>query len=367
MSLGEKFQRDLLSIAVDLDARLYGKPLRSQSFLTQTAELFWTALGNFLGLALIHVLPAAPANFLCKKFAALESKNENFVFDGTSRQNIEKAKRMHRDSPAKPALLFVTTHPETTPEQAHLLGQMVVQGVNISKALAPSARFRIVQALDDFALDTLSLPVKGIYQGIINQGHIGINRMPGTKPSLVEHLLFPSHYSKTIFRIVNALNKRETVWLALPGGVIHNSRVLYGIREFARDIFRLVPIGQRSEHRRDFEIFMVRLLSKGEKSASVTGIMDRNQENELTEHLKNWGIPQEKISEAVNNLKEELKGLMPFRKRLFRILYSRICRKGVPVLVIPFGHLDKNGQLGVYVRDPYFIQDAKSHIPTRED
>ena len=342
MNRGERFQRELFSITVEQDAKLYGKfPLEKKSSLSRAVETFWTLIGVGLG-TLIRAAPASWANAASHAMArtrAVESPAEG------------------PDSgvPAgRAAVLIVTSHPETTPRESHLLGEMVQKALRLSDAVSPGSRFKLLQAVDDFALDTLRPSIKGLYQGIMSRAHIAMDRIPGTKIPAVEDLLRGSHYSRTIFHILKALRRGETVCLALPGGVIHNSRVLYVIREFAQRAYREVPRHRRAgESRREFELSVIRLFIRWQDGAALTGALNGAEEAALLALLNGRGIAWERISGLVSDLKEELVLLSPYRLRFFNVIFSRLRSLGRPLLVIPISHRDGKGRTGVFAGEPW--------------
>lgn len=345
MNRGESFQRDLLSIAAAMDSKLYGKFPRKKSFFSQPDETLWTFFGVLLGL-LIRLAPARWANFATRAMAS--SRTDPMPDDAP----------MPGFPPGRETVLIVTSHPETTPQESHLLGEMILQALRISEKISPGSRFKLVQAVDDFALDMLPLPVKGLYQGIMSQAHLAMDRMPGTKTPSVQKLLWDVHYSRAIFKILKALRNGETVCLALPGGVIHNSRVLYVIREFSRKIYREIPDRHKAgERRREFEISLIRLLSHGQDCAALTGILNPAQDSALSAHLEDRGISKEKIMDLVSGLKEELVLLAPYRARFFRVIIDRLCSRGRTLLILPISHRNKRGQTGIFAGEPWRVNE----------
>lgn len=347
MNRGESFQRELLSIALELDAKLYGKFPKNKSVFSQPAETLWTLLGVLLGL-LIRAAPARWANFASQAMASSRAA-EKSADPGA-----------HLIAAPRDAVLIVTSHPENTPQESHLLGEMILQALRISEKISPGRRFQLVQAVDDFALDMLPLPVKGLYQGVMSQSHLAMDRMPGAKTPSVQKLLWGVHYSRTIFKILKALRNGETVCLALPGGVIHNSRALYVIREFARKIYREIPDHHKAgECRREFEISLIRLLSRGQDCAALTGILNPAQNYALSAHLEDRGISKEIIADLTADLKEELAFLTPYRERFFRVIIARLGSRGRPLLILPISHRNKMGQTGIFAGEPWRVNEPR--------
>ncbi|OGR82052.1 MAG: hypothetical protein A2901_04425 [Elusimicrobia bacterium RIFCSPLOWO2_01_FULL_54_10] len=346
MSLGERFQQELLTIAVGADAELLNKTPRKRSFLSVLTEFFFTGLGLIVGTAL-HLAPSRLANRASKAMAASKAKTAP-----------ADPKPMEPKSPDE-AVLIITSHPQPVPREAHLLGEMILLALKISNQLAPGARFRLVQAVDDFALDTLSPSVKGLYQGIMSRAHIAMDRIPGGKPAWIGPLLGRVRYFRIFFEILRALKRGEIVCLALPGGVIHNSRILYSMREFAQRAYREMPQRLKAAcHRRDFELSVVRLLCKGAGSACLTGNLSPQEELALQAYLDSRGIPKGTLSELTADFREELRMLSPFRLRLFRILLGRICGRGMALRVIPISHVHPKGGPGLFCGEPWKVRQV---------
>ena len=339
MNRGESFQRELLRIAVELDARLYGKTPPKESAFSLPVEILCTVLGSGLGLN-VRAVPSALANLVSRAIA-------------TSLASSAPSGPVPAGPKAAGAgLLIVTSHPETTPKESHLMGELILQALRVSESLSPGSKLTLVQAVDDFALDTLSPAVKGLYQGLMNQANISMDRSPGEKYPLVRALLPGSHYSLAVYKILKSLKRGETVCLALPGGVIHNSRVLYGIRESARRLYKEIPPVRRArERRREFELSVIRLLTQGRDCAASRGTLSREEETGLKTGLQARGIAGEKIQVWMESLKEELALLSPYRERFFRVLLSRLGSKGLTV--VPITHKDGNGRTGIFTGEPW--------------
>lgn len=251
----------------------------------------------------------------------------------------------------------MTSHPETTPSQAHLLGDIILAALDLTRKVWPGRKFKLLQAVDGFALDMLPLPMRGFYQGLMSRAHLTMDRIPGRKSPLVGRLL-ASHYSRAFFRILKALKKGRVVCLALSGGVIHNSRLIFAVREFARRIFSEVPREKRAGiHRRDFELAVIGKFAKDVQSAAVTGKLSPAEESELAGFLLDKGLPESGMREKIDELKDELKLLCPYRKRFFRALFARLSKDGKPLLILPVSHLSGTGETGVFMKTPWLVSN----------
>ena len=354
MNLGEKYQRDLLALAIQLDNRLHPKDPEVPSFLKNFAEFLFTLAGILLGFFALRLPPARLANRISQAMTLYQCDQKPSPPDPSSLANLDKMKegfdRFLKLTHKKPAIIFLTSHPETSGKGAQLLGEMAARAIQITELLSPGSKFRLVQAIDDYALDMLPLPIKGLYQGVMSQGHLTMHRMPGTKPKAIEALLSGSYYSRTIFAVLSALRRRDSVCAALSGGAPHNSRILYGIRESAQKLYGKIPLSRRKgKHRRDFELEIIRILSASDPCASISGVLSREERQELSARLESWGLSDSEIAPAIAGLEAELRLMAPYRTRFFQILFRRICGRGIPLYLIPIAHLKPDGTPGVWV------------------
>jgi hypothetical protein len=236
----------------------------------------------------------------------------------------------------KPLALLLTSHPETTGPESRLLGDLVHHAIKIGEFLFPRSKFKLVQATDDFALDTLPLPMKGIYAGLILSGQIAVERMPGSKTALQEWIFGKARYPRAIFEILKGLRAGNVVCAALGGGVSHNSRLIYVIREFAHRIFALSE--KRGKSKRQFRWEILSILTEQEPCVCRSGTLSAKEKENLVRFMKSSEISEEGIAGELKELEKELELKAPYRQRLFRILFHRICGRGLPLAIIPLNH-----------------------------
>lgn len=340
-NLGGRFQKTLFEAAIRLDQRLYGKTAHKPRWYHEANEIFFNLAGILVGFLLLHFPPARFANFLTAAIALLKSGRFPAPSSEESSKNLEAAGAAARDWRAKhgapPRVLILMSHPETSGEESRLLGDMVYRAVQAGNAVAPRSKFKLLQAIDSFALDNLPWFLSETYAGLIAGGHLAVDRLPEDRTLLQAALFKRFYYSRSIFHLLRALRRKKTICAALGGGVIHNTRILYTVREFACRIYGRLT--RRGASKQDFAIELVSLLSRGELSACATGRLSPGEREELNALLKErWADGPAALSLALQEFEEELGLATPFRLRLFKIIFKRICARGMPLLLIPLRH-----------------------------
>jgi hypothetical protein len=192
-----------------------------------------------------------------------------------------------------------------------------------------------VQAIDPFALDTLPWPIGFIYAGFIAAGHIAVDRLPMERLFFQRALFRAFHYRHAIFRILRSLKERKSVFIALPGGVVHNSRIFYTGKEFAQRLFFASSL---RPSKREVENEILTQLTQGLNSACVTGRLSMKEREGLNHFLTQLKIDPEQERSLLSAFEKELSLNTPYRVRLFRVLFHRLCGKGMPLLLIPLKH-----------------------------
>ena len=235
-------------------------------------------------------------------------------------------------------------------------------------------RPRLVVAVDPFALDTLSVPVEGLYAGFMGSYHLGFDRMCLERGSVSARLLARSAWHRMPFRLFEALRAGEEVGMALSGGVTTTARVLYCLREWlgrrraespllgrpqeVRKRLRSVPAFEAMERSsgpvtsvwRAMEAWAMAGFScaaaPGALPAAETGFLGGADKTLAEDCLEALDIPGERRGPALAELAEEIRRETPYRERFFSAVARRIVESGRPLVLIPIAHKE-GGVLGV--------------------
>lgn len=342
INIGEKYQQNLIETAVQLDQRLYGKVLHKPNFVQNILELLFNFLGFFLGISLIYLSNSKFANKVTKKIALYKTRGK---LSHLHEQNqyclkwiIKLVDQFRKNSSDKFPILILTSHPETVGTQSYLLGNLVEYAVEITDTISSNRKLKLLQAIDPFALDTLPLSAGAIYSGLIAAGHLAVDRQPYRRNSFQKYLFRKYHYSRAIFEILENLNSNTTVCAALGGGVIHNSRLFYTVKEFSHKIY--FNSSPKSHPKRWVETQIISLLTKEKKCACITGKLSQSEKENLICFLKELGWLETDILSKIKELEDELKLKTPYRRRFFNVILKRICAKKIPLLLLSINHLN---------------------------
>lgn len=333
---------DSLTIAIDLDRQLYSKSLPPNRFFSSLLlpfQIVLDLLGMLIGLIGIRLANPKTANALTAFIAQYKTHWNPQSFSSQTGQNINLTKKLIENFKTKtgkqPVVLLLSSHPKTSADESYLLGDLVYQGIQIITKIFPSSKFQLLQAIDGFALDTLPWYMGSLYAGAIAAGHLAVDRLPDSR-NFTEKLIFRrTHYSSSAFRILKSLKNKKSVFVALSGGVVHNSRVLYVCKEWAQRIFFL---GRRNKPKHWVEMQICSMLTGALSCACVTGKLSIMEKEKLQNFLDQAGIKDPERSRQIQELEEELTLNTPYRLRLFKILFQRLCSRKIPLLILPLKH-----------------------------
>lgn len=353
---GEQHQARRMALAVELDRELYGKKPFALTPLQKQLQVTFNLFGMMVGLIGLRLAPTQIANGLIARFTLIKSKRPPPEMDAASRENVDKIQRLTHHSEnilrRKPAVFFITSHPETSNEEAYRLGDLIFHAVKTSGRCFPKRYLTILQAIDPFALDTLPWWMGGAYAGLVYSGLVAVDRMPGSGSWMQNQLFRRAHFKRAIFNVLRALRRGNPFCAALGGGVIHNGRILYVFREFAQRIFRASP--NRPFSKRDCELRVESILAADRCSAAIAGTLSPEQTADLLKLMETSGISRQDSENLLRDLTDELGLQTPYRLRFLRVVIRRVCGRGVPLLLAPL--LDvKSG--AICVRRPVLISN----------
>ncbi|MBI2119843.1 MAG: hypothetical protein HYT97_09520 [Elusimicrobia bacterium] len=353
-NLGEEFQRNLIQVAYSEDSKLYPRkhPPRSKCF--KIFQIFFNLLGALLGYFFVRFPSAKCANRSTIFISRYSSKDKKLILGAENQKNFNNALRLiqsyEKEVGKKCSLLILTSHPETIGQQFYLLGQLIAYAVKSSEFLCPDKKFKLVQAIDSFALDSLHPFIGAAYAGLISSGHCAVDRKPYEKFFLQKFLFKRFHYTQAIFHILKILKNKEPLCLALAGGVAHNSRVFYTIREFAHQAyFHSFP---KRLSKQTIAQSINSILTKEGSLACSKGMVGEQEMNELIFFLQTVGIPAGIQFKMIEDFKKELQLKNPWRLRFFRILLSRISSGKIPLIILPIAHSSKGE---ICLNQPFLI------------
>jgi hypothetical protein len=348
-NLGESYQKRLFETAIRLDRSLYAKPYRTPSWMERRFEFLFNLIGLLFGFFAVKIAHRKTANLVTSGFALLKAGRIPPPLDAESSKLLSRAKNIadacRRKTKKRPAVLILISHPQTSNEESGLLGELIYQSIQICNVVSPKSKLKFLQAIDDFALDTLPWPVAAIYAGAIASAHLAVDRMPEERTFTQRRLFRRFAYRRTIFHFIKALKRRRTICAALGGGVVHNTRIVYTMREYAYQVY---PLAQKGTYpKQEFALKLIDILTREKECAAVTGTLSESERAGIVELFRQESIPESSIGGLIENLREELKLETPYRLRLFRIILRYTCGRGIPVLLIPLKHrLDGALQLG---------------------
>lgn len=345
-----------------------GHELPAKSGLERAVfEAPFNAVGMALRLA-VALLPAdlsvAFHDWLFRRLAA----PRGYAFDASSPELARArtlAAELESESRKAPALVALISHPPVYGELAHMNFELVRQAVlALRQARGRPCRPRLVVAVDFFALDTVSVPVEGLYAGFMGLYHLGLDRLAVGRAWLSRIFVGETHWHRLMHRLLRRLRAGGEVGLVLSGGVPQTTRVLYAAREWAAALRRRAPrraspnevlsalrahegyrrfeddgqIVLKSTWRRLEAWAMAAVAGAGEGTSSAEhGQLQPEARGVLLSCAEALGFGSAEAASAVDELAGELARETPYRPRFFRVLAARLlrCRD---VVFVPVRH-----------------------------
>ncbi len=282
-------------------------------------------------------------------------------------QTVQLAHELKTKTGQWPALLVLTSHPDTEGPLEWLRFELLRQGVQVADAYTearwPNAVFRphpkCFLAIDPFALDTVSTSVGGFYSGWMHRIYLAWDRQPSTQSWIQKQILLRgTGYAKILWRLLACLKADVPVLMVLSGGLPYNARLLYATREF---VHHLKPDRWRVT-KRTAQIELMEILMKpdGNVWPADKGELTPHITPRVREALERWGIPVEKISACMDEFTEEFKLSVPSRARLFRILAKRVVERGKPLILVAVSH--REAAPHVVVAPPVLLENPDVDI-----
>jgi hypothetical protein len=321
--------------------------------------------------ALLEFVPADwTVAFHDRLFAALSAPySYSFLSDAPS---VQRAKALTADIKARtgrdPALLAMISHPPVMGRLAHLNLELVRHATLALRSVrGRPCRPRMVTAIDPFALDTLSVYEEGLYSGFMGSFHVGVDRL-ALRIDGGLGFIRRSRWFTMPARLLHALGEGGEIGLVPSGGVPSTGRVLYGVRDWARRIRRLSPLNGhpvQAEARLRSDASYRRFLDGPAKTllparrvwngldawlmAVGAGLMPGETiEAAGASALASLEVPEDRRAELLADLKRDFRRETPSRRRLFRLLASRVLRRR-PIVFLPIVHSVE--PLGIRVLD----------------
>jgi hypothetical protein len=260
-------------------------------------------------------------------------------------ETVKLAKSLHLKTGRWPALLVLTSHPETEGEHQWLRFEVLRQGLQIADAVVeahfPGAWYashpRCFLAIDPYALDTVSAMVGGFYGAWMHRIYLAWDRQPSTQSWIQRHLfLHGTHYGTIAWRLLRYLKSDSPIVMALGGGLPYNARLLYAAREFVRRL----PIGHWNvpRHQACLELMDILMNRDGTVWPAENGELTPFVKEKVRRAMEQWGVSPERLDTVLAEFAEEFKRSVPYRTRLFNVFMGRIVKKGKPLIVMVIQH-----------------------------
>lgn len=348
--------------AYELELEQSGLSLPAKS---ETARRWIEPWFRAVGVGLAKLMEVVPADWVIsfheRAFRSLAAPR-SYPFD-PAHPCVVRARALAAELEARtgkaPALLALISHPPVSGELGHLNFELVRHAMRALRVLrGRPCRPRLVVAIDPFALDTRTIVQEGFYAGFMGSFHLGIDRLvlgrrhPGTA------LTPQAAWAAMPRRMLGVLSGGGEVGLVLSGGVPSTGRVLYGMREWARDAREASPLrdrpadaeqalrGEPSFARMTGEggaagalppALVWRLLDAWLMSAAAGLVPGQTAESAAAAALARLSVPEERRASLLAGLGRDLARETPRRRRLFRLLAGRVARRR-PLVMIPVVH-----------------------------
>lgn len=359
--------QDLLRVVtrayeLELDRKGVLLPVKSEASRRWIEPLFRAA-----GIVLAGLMEVVPADwtvaFHDRLFSFL-SAPRSYAFDPANPRLAEAralAADLERRTGRSPALLALISHPPVMGDLAHLNFELVRHAtLALRAARGRPCRPRLVVAIDPFALDTTSIAEEGLYAGFMGTFHLGIDRLALGRGHPGPALSPLAAWAAMPMRLLRTLAEGGEIGLVPAGGVPSTSRVLYGVREWARAArarspLRGDPLAVERALRADpsfsrFERAAAavqpaapaagrawRLIDAWLMLAAAGLLPDENADAAAVAVLACLAVPPAERPGLLAELGRDLSRETPRRLRLFRLLAGRVARRR-PLVMIPIIH-----------------------------
>ena len=268
-------------------------------------------------------------------------------FRSRCREFAAAARRLHRETGVWPAVFVFVSHAPTVGELEWLRFELEREGLQLANAIVEESHTgRLYRpspecflAIDPFALDTISTVVAGLYAGFMHRIYLAWDRQSRTQSWLQRHaLLRGSGYQRIAQRLINRVNRGIPIVMVLPGGLPQNARLLYTAREFVRALpVRRWPCAVGLAQKKWMDI-LIRPVN-GQQPIEKGNIPEETGAA-LRALVGEWGFAEADQRRWLEAFAKEFRLEVPYRTRLFRVLFRRIAAKGKPLLWIAAAHRD---------------------------
>jgi hypothetical protein len=241
------------------------------------------------------------------------------------------------DAGSEPAIWVLMSHPPVTTEVSTLnfaLTQRAFEAVSFIRGRPTKAKMLV--AIDPFAMDATPMWQEGVYPGLMTAMHLALDRTPSLRGPAQKMLLGAARPERLAWRLVRELRGGGDVVMILGGGIELNARIMYPSREFLSRWRKASD--KRGASVRKAQREALAMLAAGEPSAAETGTLNEAAEAALRLLGRELGFDEKRVSADLDDFRDEFGRKNPYRRRLFRIVASRVVKGGRPVLTLPISH-----------------------------
>jgi hypothetical protein len=285
-------------------------------------------------------------------------------------ETVSLAKSTKEKTGAWPALLILTSHPDTEGPHHWLRFELLRQGLQIADAVVEAehpGNWGLIHpqcflAIDPFALDTVSIPEGAFYGAWMHRTYMAWDRQPSTQSWIQKHILLRgTGYDRISWRLLQMLKEDVPVLMVLSGGLPYNARLLYAAREFVQRLrIRKRTISKRAAQ---IELMKILMTPEGDIWPADEGTITPAKGREISAAMLRWGVPKSRTAPSLRELKAEFKLPVPPRARLFHVLEERLVKKGKPLLIVRIDHVTETPY--VHISAPHLLESAISESSTR--
>jgi hypothetical protein len=313
-------------------------------------EPFFNLLGLLFGQGM-QLLPwrlRRPLDLWFLRHLSHHAPAPNRELTDRTEQSLALAQRLKSQTDAWPAVLLFAAHPPTVGPLEWLRFEVLRQAMELADSLVeaakPSRAYRqhpqCLLGIDPYALDTLSMPAAGFYQGWMHRIYLAWDRQSAGQSWLQSHVLLRgTGYARIADRLLRRLKGGIPVLMALGGGLPQNARLLYASREFVKRLrVRRWPYPRTAVAQKLMYLLM-------EREAGVwpcaTGEIPEATLQRVGALLRELGLDAGQIEPALQGFREEFRQPVPYRERLWRFLLRRLVRAGQPLLWIAVAYREE--------------------------
>jgi len=311
-------------------------------------EPFFNGVGHLVGFSLL-ALPGSWRDRVHIWICGILAQHAPEAFPDQSirqKEAIARAQALYEKTGHWPAILFLTSHPQTVGASAWLRFELLRQGLWIAKALMAAMPGRprhshpqCFLAIDPFALDSVPVAVGAAYAGFMHNQYIVWDRQSSSQSWLQKKwLLKDTGHDRVAWRLLRAL-KRNPVLMVIAGGLPHNARLFYAAREWAGTLHD--QHGKRSKNKIRYVVMDILSQAYAGHLPGEDGHIPSEAELAIKQLLSELGYAADESERLLQILKKDFKEEIPMRLRLWKILYNRLARRGIPLLVLPITHYER--------------------------